>query len=154
MCPPLSWRARTSVRSERSWDEEDGRMDFLTLTFFLVSSCVSCWSLVLFTGLIFPPHLCPIRLISPALHLHCTSFTGLSSSSSTSLLLVFFCSFPHLSLSTCTHLPREVCLCVSLCCWLGLCRSVCSALILSYLLLSCSLRVFPCLFSVFVVQFV
>lgn len=39
-------------------------------------------------------HLCPIRLISPALHLHCTSFTGLSSSSSTSLLLVFFCSFP------------------------------------------------------------
>lgn len=29
MCPLLSWRARTSVRSERSWDEEDGRMDFL-----------------------------------------------------------------------------------------------------------------------------
>lgn len=88
----------------------------------LVSSCVSCWSLVLFTDLIFPPHRCPIRLISPALHLHCTSFTGLSSSSSTSLLLVFFCSFPHLSLSTCTHLPHEVCLCVSLCCWLALCR--------------------------------
>lgn len=68
--------------------------DLMWTNLVLVSSCVSCWSLVLFTGLIFPPHLCPIRLISPALHLHCTSFTGLSSSSSTSLLLVFFCSFP------------------------------------------------------------
>lgn len=103
-----------------------GRTWFHRVCFMLVS-CALHWP-------DFPStHLCPIRLISPALHLHCTSFTGLSSSSSTSLLLLFFCSFPS-PVSLHLHSSPSLGLFVSLCCWLALCQSVCSALVLSFLL--------------------
>lgn len=100
--PLLSW--------EENWDEEDVDISRLKSTFrddmkhrldrrpdvdeadlsFIV--CVSSWSLLLLTWVQSDSSACP----SPALHL----LTGLSllpvfsSSSATSLFLVFFCSFP------------------------------------------------------------